>query len=96
MAAGFTDAFSYAVLHKIDGKSAATSYVLERNNMYNLPAQVSKTYPLHDFRYNAASGGDAVLVAAHLANNTVGSCGKTFFMTAMMMLRIMLWVLVSV
>jgi hypothetical protein len=31
--AGFSDAFAYAVLHKIDGRSAAASYVLERNNM---------------------------------------------------------------
>lgn len=32
-------------------------------------------HPIPAFSYNAASGGDAVLVAAHLANNTVGSCG---------------------
>jgi hypothetical protein len=31
--AGFTDAFAYAVLHKIDGRAAAVSYVLDRNNM---------------------------------------------------------------
>jgi hypothetical protein len=31
--AGFTDAFAYAVQHKIDARSAAFTFVLDRNNM---------------------------------------------------------------
>jgi hypothetical protein len=60
--AGFTDAFAYAIQHKIDARSAAFAFVLDRNNMcaLNPKHQIFFIRILTRFSYNAASGGDVV------------------------------------